>query len=41
MSYPRWILLAGIGAAILGCELDEVIVPSPSPIVVDDLSTAV
>lgn len=34
MSYPRWILLAGIGAALLGCELDEVVVPNPSPIVV-------
>ena len=31
MSYPRWILLAGIGAALLGCELDEVVVPGIGP----------
>ena len=34
MSWRRGIPLAAIGAALLGCELDEVIVPSPSPIVV-------
>ena len=34
MFRPRWTLLAGIGAALLGCELDTVNVPAVSPIVV-------
>ena len=34
MFRPRWILLAGTGAALLGCELDTVNVPAVSPIVV-------
>ena len=34
MSSPRWILLAAFGTAQLGCELDEVNVPTTSSIVV-------
>jgi len=34
MSRHRWFLLLAAGAAALGCELDEVNVPAPSPILV-------
>ena len=34
MSCRPWVLLAGIGAALLGCELDTVNVPVASPIVI-------
>jgi hypothetical protein len=34
MFRPGWIPLAGISVAFLGCELDEVNVPIPSPIIV-------
>lgn len=30
----RGILLAAVGIALVGCELEEVVVPSPSPIVI-------
>jgi hypothetical protein len=34
MRSRRGILLAAVGAALVGCELEEVVVPSPEPIVV-------